>query len=145
MVRAWSKQRKYHYQDHDSDRIAPTPPVLNTWYELFDAEDVRLLFHHIIQTNDEAVAKTCEMRWTIDGNVYLRSQNLNSGQDYFIYRTEAISTAGAPIYASTSTVNAGYNTCKRGLSFKVEVRITAALGTNQTLISQTVRETLVET
>lgn len=142
---AHAKQKKWHYEDNDPDQVSEAPPTLNLWYELFDEEDQRLIFHHIKQANDEVAAKTCEMRWTIDGTVYLRAQSLASGQDYFIYKTEAVSGAGAPIYASTTTVNAGYHTDKRGLSFKVEVRITEALGTNQTLISHTVREKLVET
>lgn len=130
-------------QDHDADMILQQPPVQNQWYIVFDADDVRLLWCTYTQMNDEVAAKNIQFRWTIDGNVYLGTFNLASGAVEFVFRN------GLPIVHPLGTlesivnrVNGAYYVSKCGLHFKVEVRITSALGTNQMLYCSCVRETL---
>ena len=130
-------------QDHDTDEVNEAPPVQNTWYEVFDAEDVRLIWCEIYQTNTDIAAKDIEVRWTIDGNVYLVTVSLDDDTVNFIYRDRAPSAVGTAGLTSTPTeVNAGFNVDKRGLAFKVEVRMTSVPGTAQVLRCRCVRETL---
>lgn len=137
---------KYWLQDHDTDIVTEGPPVLNQWYPVFDAEDVRLLWCAILQSNDEAAAKDVEVRWTIDGQVYLVIDTLASGVFDYIYRWFIPSTGGTTgLMNSATMINAGGYVDKRGLSFKVEVRIVSAPGTSQILICECVRETLEQT
>jgi len=141
-----AEQIKYAYQDHDTDAISEVPPVQNTWYEVFHAEDVRLLWCWLNQTNDENAAKDIEVRWTIDGNVYLGSALVDDAASYYVFRDHNASAGGtAGIIISNTLYNAGTRIDKRGLDFKVEIRITGALGTNQSLQCRCVRETLEET
>jgi len=135
--------QKYMELDHDSDVRLLAPPVQNTWYEVFRAYDVRLLWCAIKQTNTETNAKFLEARFTIDGNVYLGGVNATNDTLYYVYRYHTPSTGGTLGLAIVSAeYNAGRNVDKRGHDFKVEVRITSALGTNQTLLCNCVRETL---
>ena len=137
---------KYHYRDHDTDRVSEAPPVQNQWYTVFDAEDVRLLWCRTTQTNDETAAKDVEVRWTIDGNVYLSTTSMDDNTDYFTYRVAGPSAVGTAGLNSATPARHGTDKIdKRGLSFKVEVRITSVPGTNQTLVCDCVRETLEET
>ena len=139
-------QVKYHYEDHDTDTVSEAPPVQNTWYTAFEAEDVRLLLCRVKQTNTEAANKICEVRWTIDGNVYLISLGLVDGETWAVWRNHFPSPGGLTGGEQTASPNnACINVDKRGLSFKVEVRMTAAPGTAQTLECWCVRETLEET
>lgn len=134
---------KYAYQDHDTDVVSLAPPTLNNWETVFDEEDVRLLWCVIHQSNDETNAKNVEVRWTIDGNEYLVAVALSDLTLNWIYRSYAPSAGGTAGLANSATEkNACGYTDKRGQSFKVEVRITSALGTNQTLSCYCVRETL---
>lgn len=135
--------QKFMWRDHDTDQVSLAPPVQNQWYEVFHGYDVQLLRCRILQVNGEAVAKIIEVRWTIDGNVYFTSDSINNNIENFVYRANAPSTGGTDgIDVTTSFVAAARNTNKCGQDFKVEVRITSALGTNQTLLCQCVRETL---
>lgn len=146
MPDAHSRHVKYWLQDHDTDESNQAPPVQNTWYEIFHAQDVRLIWCRIIQTNDETAVKDVEVRWTIDGNVYLVSESMANNAPYYIYRTHEPSAVGtAGLTAGTTVENAALDVDKRGLDFKVEMRITSALGTNQTLNGRCIRETFVET
>lgn len=130
-------------QDHDTDQVLETPPIQNTWYEVFHAEDVRLLFNTMYQTNDEAAAKDIEVRWTIDGNVYFVTTNLANGTLNYIHRRYPPSAGGTSGLGVTAAIfNAAYYIDKRGLDFKVEVRMTSVPGTNQTMRCSCVRETL---
>lgn len=143
MPRANVGDVKRWLQDHDTDEVDVSPPDQNTWYELFDAEDVRLIWHTIYQSNTETAAKDVEVRWTIDGNVYLGTVSLPDSTYYHAYREDAASaggTGGLALVAALS--NAGKYVDKRGLDFKVEVRMTAVPGTAQRLRSRAVRETL---
>ena len=137
---------KYHYQDHDTDEVSEIPPIQNTWYEVFDAEDVRLLICTVLQTNDEVANADIEIRWTIDGTPYLAAAAFASGTTAFIYRGPAPSTGGTLGLIFEIAGMKGWDSVdKRGHSFKVEVRITSVPGTNQTLTCRCVRETLEET
>ena len=132
--------------DHDTDVVDESPPVQNTWYEVFDAEDVRLIWCEIYQTNTENAAKDIEVRWTIDGTVYFISMSLPDITSWFVYRNWIPSTGGtAGLGALAELLNAAYYVDKRGLSFKVEVRMTSVPGTAQLLQCRCVRETLEET
>ena len=130
-------------QDHDSDIVDETPPVQNTWYEVFHAQDVRLLWCCVNQNNDELAAKDVEVRWTIDGNVYLTSDALDDLTNYFYYRYIFPSLGGTQgLKTQTPEINVARYLDKRGLDFKVEVRMTSVPGTNQRLRCWCVRETL---
>ena len=136
MPRAHAGVVKYHYRGHDNDTVFKAPPVQNEWYELFDDEDVRLTFCNVIQENDETAAKDVQFRWTIDGIVYLETVSLDNGVFAYIWRSPIDLDSG------TEVRNAGFYTDARGQDFKVEVKMTSAPGTNQTLTCRTVRETL---
>lgn len=137
---------KYWLQDHDTDYLLQIPPVQNTWYTVFDAEDVRLLWCVIMQLNDEAAAKDLEIRWTCDGTVYFKFLAATNLTNYWIYRTEEPSTGGTDgLSLSGVAVNAAFYADKRALSFKVEARMISVPGTNQQLRCKCVRETLEQT
>ena len=136
----------HHYQDHDTDEVDMIPPVQNTWYEVFDAEDVRLIWCYCYQKNDEAAAKDVEIRWTIDGNVYFSSVGLLDDTDRYVYRNRDPSAGGTEgLSFDAVKYSAAYHVDKRGHRFKVEIRMTEAVGTNQILRCRCVRETLEET
>ena len=138
--------KKYHYKDHDTDEVNETPPVQNTWYEVFDAEDVRHLWCACYQKNDEAAAKDIEIRWTIDGNVYFSTVALVDDSENHVFRNRDPSTGGtAGLSFNAAKFAAAYYVDKRGQSYKVEIRMTAVPGTNQILRCRCVRETLEET
>lgn len=134
---------KNQYKDHDTDQVSESPPIQNTWYEVFHADKVRLIWCTILQSNTETDAKDIEIRWTINGNVYLLDKSVANVTTLFVYRTEVPSTGGTAGLTSASTrANAGFNVDKRGLDFKVEVRMTSVPGTAQLLRCRCVRETL---
>ena len=135
--------QKHHYLDHDTDVVDESPPDQNTWYEVFHAQDVRLLWCWIRQKNDEAAAKDVEVRWTIDGNVYFASVSLADDTDSYVYRSWTPSAAGTSgLVVDTANRNAAWFVDKRGQDFKVEIRMTSLPGTNQRLRCYCVRETL---
>ena len=137
---------KYHYEDHDSDVVNMAPPVQNVWYEVFHAQDVRLIWCRFIQTNDETDAKNIAIRWTVDGQVYFSTVAIVNNTPTFVYRNwlpSAVGTGGLSFDPDKHL--AAYYTDKRGQDFKVEIRITDVPGTNQTLDCWCVRETLEET
>jgi hypothetical protein len=139
-------QVKYMWLDHDTDVVSEAPPVLNQWYTVFDADDVRLIWCNILQNNGEAALKDLEIRWTIDGNVYFCTIHANANTDYYGLRTWLPSAGGTSgIEGNAVVLNAARYVDKRGQHFKVEVRIVTALGTNQTLRCWCVRETLEPT
>jgi len=138
--------QKFHYRDHDTDYLNQAPPVQNQWYTVFAAEDVRLLLCFIRQTNTEAAAKEIQIRWTIDGKVYFGAVTASNNTLYYVFRNEQPSNAGtAGLSIATAWRNACFYVDKRGINFKVEVRLTSVLGTNQILNCWCVRETLEPT
>lgn len=137
---------QYHYLDNDTDNETLAPPVLNAWNEVFDALDVALLYCSIYQQNDESAAKNIEVRWTIDGNVYLVSVAANHATNYYIFRNAVPSGVGtAGLQADTNMRMSAFDAPKHGQSFKVEFRITSAPGTNEAMICYCVKETEVAT
>jgi hypothetical protein len=134
---------KYSYQDHDTAVVTELPPVQNQWYTLMDDDDVRLLANAIYQKNDEAVAKTLEVRWTCDGTVYLLSFGADDDVQYYISRQKYPSTEVDCLKVSNGEVAPMLEILdKRAQDFLIEVRITSALGTNQDLTAWAVYETL---
>jgi len=130
-------------RDHDTAAVYETPPAQNEWYEVFHDQDVRLLLCEIRQTNTENDAKDIEIRWTIDGNVYFLSTSLDDATPGYIYRAAPPSAGGTSGLATSGILYSGaYRVDKRGLDFKVEVRITSLPGTAQTLRCWCVYETL---
>jgi hypothetical protein len=130
------------WMDHDAATVFEAPPIQNQWYTVFHDYNVRLIWCQMSQANDETAAKQCEVRWTIDGNVYFKDPVMDDSDPYYIYKDENPSTGGALGLNSTKTpVNAASYVDKRGLDFKVEVRIIDAVGTNQVLVALCVYET----
>ena len=141
-----AEPKHYHYEDVDTVYVNEAPPVQNTWYPGIDDEDVRHIWAVILQMNDEAAGKNCEVRWTIDGKVYLLALNLANNAQRFLYRNQVPSTGGTlGIGLDEIRVNAGYYVDKRSQAYKTEIRITDAPGTNQTLKMWDVYETETET
>lgn len=139
-------QIKYAWQDHDPALSSQDPPVQNTWYTIMDAYDVRLLWCHVIQTNDESAAKDVEVRWTIDGTVYFDADSYEHNAGNYIFKNiydSALGTSGLTL--SSGRVNAADDVDKRGLHVKIEMRMTSAPGTNQVLTGRAVYETLEAT
>ena len=132
----------HHWEeDHDSYEVDETPPVQNTWYEVCDEDDVRVIWCSVYQTNTEAAAKNVEYKWTIDGTVYFGSISLPDADTHYVYRNELPGAGGtAGLFIFTDRVNAAWYVDKRGHSFKAEVRITDAPGTAQQLRSRVVLE-----
>lgn len=146
MPTAHAGETKYAYLDHDTDVVDESPPIQNQWYTVFDAEDVRLLWCWVQQQNGEVASKNVEVRWTIDGNVYFLYVTISDGTEYYIYRNTPPSLGGTDgLLWSDSITNAAFFVDKRGHSFKVEVRMVSAPGTNQQLLCYCVRETLEQT
>ena len=141
-----AEQVKYHYEDQPPSVVNEAPPVQNTWYPGTDDEDVRHIWCVVYQKNDEAAAKDVEIRWTIDGNVYLKAFSLTDGTNTWIFKNREPSAAGTTGLATLNTsINAGGYADKRGQAYKTEIRMTGAPGTNQTLSMWDVYETLEET
>ena len=139
-------QVKYHYQDHLTDHLSQAPPVRNTWYTVFDAEDVRLLWCKISHVNTEELAADLEIRWTIDTNVYtLAIAGATWATPYSIWRRCPDLGSAEELYADATEKNAAYTVDKRGKAFKVEIRMTSVPLTNPELHCWCVRETLEAT
>ena len=139
-------QIKYAYKDNDTDEVSEAPPVQNTWYEVMNREDARLIWCQFLQTNDEAANKDVEIKWTIDGNVYFYGVSVASASPKYVYRIHVPSAGGtAGLTIDTEKRNAAYNVDKRGQAFKVEIRTTSVPGTNQVLTCRCTAETLEET
>lgn len=137
---------KYHYLDHDSDVVDVSPPTQNLWYEVFHAEDVRLLYCYIFQINTDLTPKQVQVRWTIDGNVYWNNFACVNNTPYWVFRVALPSLAGTQgLDFGASPANACFYICKRGQDFKVEVMMSSVPGANQRLGCYCVRETLEPT
>jgi hypothetical protein len=135
--------KKYAYLDHDSDHLQQTDPVPNSWYEVFHAYDVRLIWCVVLQHNDDSAAKNLEVRWTIDGTEYFVALSATDSAPYWIYRDYLDSNAGSQgLTSSTTFENAAHSVDKRGQDFKVEVRQTSNASNPAMLQCWCVRETL---
>lgn len=133
---------KYHYETQEIATDTETPPVQNTWYIILDTTyDVRLIYLRIYQDNDDAAAKTMEMRVTADGITFTGSFNVADNTANFPY----VSTDADDLSGGTSTRNAAYYTDWRAQSVKVEFRMTAVPGLNQTMTGNVRYEKLLPT
>lgn len=139
-------QVKYWLKNHALAKVEMSPPVQNTWYTILDEEDVRLLYVFVDQTNTEEEAKDLEFRWTIDGEIYVGVKNLDHANCLWCYRmkvcnpvvTDYIDSSGAPKLSDNDTYLCA-------LDIKIEVRMTSAAGTAQTLNGYAQYETLEAT
>lgn len=143
MVRTVAVEPKRWLHDYDTDVVDETPPIQNTWYEVFDAEDVRLIYCKIYQSNDPTNARNIHVRWTIDGTVYYGGVNAANDTQYYVFRNYEPSTGGTlGLGVDVVLRNGAYYTDKRGLEFKVEVMTPDAVLAGARLLCYAVRETL---
>ena len=141
-----AEQVKYHYEDQPPSVVNEAPPVQNTWYPGIDDDDVRHIWCVVRQINDEVAAKDVEIRWTVDGNVYLAAFALANNTATWIFKNREPSAGGTTGLSTLGTsINAGGYADKRGQSYKTAIRMTGAPGTNQVLSMWDVFETLEET
>lgn len=132
--------------DHDGPNSYQAPPVQNTWYTVFSANDVNLIWNNIYQSNTGAVAKDIEVRWTIDGTVYKLAYTINSGTAYYIYKSTDGSAGGVQgLTIGTGESNGARFTTKHGQAFLIEFRMTSVPGVNQVASCSAIYETLEAT
>ena len=137
---------EYHYLDHDTAVFFIAPPVLNQWYNVLTANDVRILSFMFDHINVEVANMDIEVRWTLDGNVYLLTANVASTTNEWVYRTTFQSGTGNELALSAVECAAMLKLLdKRAQSASLDIRITSALGTNQTLEAMCTYETLEPT
>jgi hypothetical protein len=135
--------KKYAYLDHDPPHLVQVPPVINTWYQLYHDYDVRQLLMSALYRDDEETGATIEVRWTCDGNIYVSSVDADDQIQYYIYKTKYNSVEIQPLNDDFGP--GGYKGLyrdKRAQDFKVEVRVTTAVGTNARLEAWALYETL---
>ena len=138
--------KKYWLMDHDPAYIDVSPPVQNTWYEVYHAYDVRQLFMSILYYDDEETGASFEVRWTCDGNIYIIQDTIENDTQEYIYKNKLPSGGNDELSVDRepSEGRMPYRD-KRAQDFKVEIRITSAIGTNAHLIGHALYETLEET
>jgi hypothetical protein len=143
---ACAGKTKYAWMDNDTAEVYEAPPILNQWYTVVEDDDLRLLVFAMFQTNEENAAKDLEVRWTLDGNIYLLQANEDAGLVVYVSRNIEPSGSGSELSTSVQWKNAmNQYLDKRCLHGKLEIRITSALGTNQILNAKCVYETLEAT
>lgn len=107
-------------------------PVQNTWYTILEKNNVVVYTVVVNQVNDETDAKAVEVRITYDkgGSSITGSVTQNNNSPYYWYNLPTANT----MYASTTTSLDGtaLSTHYTG-NVKIEMRTTAALGTNPVL------------
>lgn len=138
--------KKYAWKDHPLAQALLEPPTQNVAYTALHAYNVRVLQCYIWQFNDEHAAKQVETRWTIDGNVYVNSENIDESLDYWVHARG--DDPGDIVYTQKTTpdlTNAGYNVDKRGLDVLIQVKLISAPGGRQKLYCNVLYETLEET
>lgn len=118
----------------EEQALIKNPPVQNTWYTAFEEDRPKVKKISIRQANDEAAAKTLEIKATFqDGNTITGTPSCVNGAyyslyvvpSYFGYWTTDASVAGRLMPYSFESIEHH--------SIKLEFRITSALGTNQTM------------
>jgi hypothetical protein len=138
--------KKYWLQDHDIAIITKIPPVLNTWYTVIDVDDVRLIEFYILQSNNETAAKDVEVRWTLDGQVYLISVSVPDTFPIYINKNMVGSNGGTSgLSLNPVEISANLFDFVCALHAKLEVRLTSAAGTAQLLGAVCKYETFEET
>jgi hypothetical protein len=115
---------KYWLKDHDTAYLNEVAPIKNQWYTVLQAQDVRILTFAFMETDLLAQGCEIEVRWTLDGNIYLYSSDFSSGTQIYISRTKYPSIVGGLAASTGVKVLAMLNTIdKRALDAKLEVRI----------------------
>lgn len=143
---AYVPQIKYAWLNHDIAIKTEDPPTLNAWVEALHVYDARLIEQIIVQTNDENDAKDMEIRWTVDGVVYLDDPSLVAATSYYVYKDMLTSDAGtAGLDVSQTECLANRLTDLRGQDILIEFRIKSVNGTNQKVITGIKYETLEPT
>ena len=131
------------YKDHDTAFNIVSPPTINVWYPQMHDFNARVIWCCVFQVNDEAAAHSLQVRWTIDGNLYVVTiPAAANAAIYYIYRSIRPSGGGTDgLDYSATLFNAGYYVDKRGLDFLVEIQITDVPGTNQGIAAMVTYET----
>lgn len=125
------RDRKFFYEFQGMAQVSESPPVQNTWYTLFDEEDVILYLWFLVQRNDDTAAKNVEIRATIDGIPLLGTTNAAENQDYWLVEDDSLRNQ---LDIETSVKMFEWYSPVHGQAVKLEVRITDAPGTNQLLL-----------
>lgn len=150
---------KYAWKLHDLETHTKAPPVHNVYYEAFD-EDGGQKLHYLVIYHDHGEhpgAKNVDIKLTIDGETYEKTGNaLDSQEFYYIYfdeigddMTQAVLkvTNASPlalfgIASEDSAANKGPRTGLMVTDIKLELKMTSAPGTNQTLVTHYRRSSL---
>ena len=108
------------------------PPVQNTWYTMFDGTGgIRIRMMTVKQINDEAAAKTIELRMTIDGTALVETPQVQSNDSWYYWTVRAWTDR---VYGDdTAPWLAQYYKAVECHDVLIEVRMTSAPGTNQKL------------
>lgn len=116
------------------------PPVQNTWYTVLDETGgLRIKVMPVRQTNNEAAAKSIDVRMTIDG-VSIDATVTSQGNGTWYYWSlgpgteRVIGAAAITMFHSILAIH-----CHDAL---IEIRMTSAPGTNQKLDGRVHYETL---
>jgi hypothetical protein len=136
-------QVRYWLINQDTAYIEAIPPIINQWYTVLEADDLRLKIFALSFVNDEQATPNWEIKWTLDGNIYLFHYDPESdGQMYVSMKKYSIAN-GVSLWDSSSPLpisNKFFDMCC--LHGKLEIRLTNALGTNPILKAWCVYETL---
>lgn len=121
------------------------PPVQNTWYEVFHHYDCRLRLFLIAHDNTGSVAKTIEVRWTVDSHILTGNfTNMTAGSGEYVYSDVINPEGGAytQLGKNSSMYIFGGNIDLRAKDFKAEMRITSSPGVDQYIEAVASVETL---
>ena len=114
-------------------------PVKDTWYTVLDTNILlRIKYVSIKHTNDEAAAKTCALRLTMDGITLTNSATLNNNTWYYLRLSESSDSV-----EFVTIGNMGKYISFDGRKVKLEARTTSVIGTNPVLYSNVKYEKLV--
>ena len=120
---------RFHFKKEPIATITQTP-VQNTWYTVLDTTSyVRILYIAVKQDNTDNVAKALEIRVTIDGNAISGAGTPGDNTWNYINLTPTVDT----LSYTAAIFNSSYYVEMRGHSVKVELRMTDAPGTAETL------------
>ena len=138
--------KKYWLKDHDTALTEDTA-VQNTWFTVLDEEDVRLIYHSVEYDDEEHNMPTIQVRWTLDGNVYIGDgSDEAAGSQWYFYRNKyATSEASNELIGQLTRILCMYDVPKHALHAKLEARVTNAVGTTPVLRQRCLYETLEET
>lgn len=152
---------RYAWKLNDTETDTRSPPTQNVYHEIFDLSGGQA-FHYISfeQNNDELAAKNVDIKLTIDGTAYeLTGTSMDNSEIYYVYwddigldppdatlKVDNSNPIGGLVFkiadsaANTIAVNVDPVT-----DAKLEVKMTSAPGTNQTLVTRYRRSNLEAT